>query len=108
MNLDGLTRTELLALIEATDRYSASTDTKFDLYRPTDIARYFHASDRKVRANFGGNRSSKTYSHIIDFAAQFLGREPAEIVGTIPPHRLNPARLATTRGFDPHRRGLPP
>jgi len=79
-------------LIDLTAEFASSDENKFNLYQPTIIARHFHASTAKTRANFGGNRSSKTFSHIIDYACQFTGRAPESLEGIIPKHRLDPHR----------------
>ena len=83
---------DIRALIEATSMYASAEDCKFHLYTPAPVLALYHASDAKIRAVFGGNRSSKTYSHIIDYAAQFTGVEPANLRGTMPAHRLDPSR----------------
>ncbi len=91
-DLEGLTRQEYVELLELTSPWETSEDTKFHLYKPTDTSVFFHSSAAKIRAFFGGNRSSKTYSQIIDIAAQFTGVEPKSLEGMIPKHRLDPSR----------------
>jgi len=90
--LNSLSRQELLELVDTTDRWATPEDTKFHLYKPTTIATYIHSSPAKIRANFGGNRSSKTYAHIVDYACQFTGTCPPSLEGLIPKHRLDPTR----------------
>src|SRR5208337_665952 len=87
-----MTREELLELIDITDRWSDSKDHKFYLYQPNPIPAYYHASNAKIRAMFGGNRSSKTYSGMIDYGCQFKGEAPESIANLVPPHRLNKQR----------------
>ena len=87
-----LSRQDLLDLIEMTSSWKDITETKFHLYTPAPMGEQFHRSDAKVRAMFGGNRSSKSYTHIVDYGAQFCGIEPKTIVGTIPKFRLYPTR----------------
>ena len=91
-NIDEMDRKQLIELLEMTEDWSSKTDTKFHLYEPTTIAATFHASRAKVRAHFGGNRSSKTYSHIIDYACQFTGEVPESLKGIVPEWRLEPTR----------------
>jgi phage terminase large subunit-like protein len=90
--LKDASRKELLELVDLTENWASAKDTKFHLYKPTLMAERFHASDAKVRAKFGGNRSSKTYSHIIDYSTQFTGEVPDSLKGTIPEHRLERGR----------------
>lgn len=91
-DLDTLSRKELSELLDLTDKWHSPKDCKFYLYEPNDVPRVFHASNAKLRALFGGNRSSKSYSHILDFAIQFVGEAPEALKGTIPSHRLEPGR----------------
>ena len=82
----------MVELLEMTDRWASVEDCKFYLYQPNDIPRLFHGSGAKTRFLGGGNRSSKTYSHIIDYACQFAGRAPQTLQGLIPIHRLDQNR----------------
>ncbi len=95
-NFDTVTATsdvkELRSLIEMTSMYATEQDCKFHLYSPAPVPALYHASPAKTRAVFGGNRSSKTYSHIIEYTAQFTGVEPASLRGLMPAHRLDPSR----------------
>lgn len=91
-DLERMDAKQLQELAELTLAWASSEDTKFNYYKPAPIARHFHASTAKVRATFGGNRSSKTYSHIVDYAAQFVGKAPRELEGIIPAYRLDPRR----------------
>lgn len=86
------TEKEIREAIEMTELYASTEDSKFHLYDPAPVARLYHASPAKIRAVFGGNRSSKTYSHITDYSAQFTGVEPASLRGLMPAHRLDPTR----------------
>ncbi|MBT9165055.1 MAG: hypothetical protein DDT23_01066 [candidate division WS2 bacterium] len=52
----------------------------------------FHISKAKTRALLGGNRSSKTYSHVQDYAMQFVGDVPKSLSEVVPQHRLDPTR----------------
>ncbi len=83
---------DLIELIESTEEWGSETDHKFYLYEPNDVPKLFHGSEAHLRAIFGGNRSSKTYSHIIDFAAQFTGEAPESLKGIIPEWRLDQNR----------------
>ena len=83
---------DIRALIDATSLYASVEDCKFHLYTPAPVLRLYHSSPAKIRAVFGGNRSSKTYSHIIDYAAQFTGVEPVNLRGQMPAHRLDQSR----------------
>jgi len=85
-------RKELIELLELTSKWSSPKDCKFYLYTPNDVPRMFHCSNAKTRALFGGNRSSKTYSHIEDFAMQFVGEAPKSLHGNVPEHRLDQTR----------------
>ncbi len=85
-------RKELIELLELTDRWASPKDCKFYLYIPNDIPMMFHMSKAKTRALFGGNRSSKTYSHVEDFAMQFVGEAPKSLESMIPFHRLDQTR----------------
>lgn len=91
-NLATADRKELLELLELTSKWESQQDSKFYVYSPTDISIPFHSSNAKVRALFGGNRSSKTYSHMMDYAIQFTGEEPEALKGRIPKHRLDQTR----------------
>jgi len=90
--LDTLSEAELREMILLTDSLATAFDTKFHVYESAPIAHKFHESSAKIRAAFGGNRSSKTYSHIIDYGAQFCGEAPPSLEGIIPKHRLDPTR----------------
>ena len=90
--LDTLTDAEMHEMIEMTSSLATALDTKFHVYEAAPIAEKFHESDAKIRAAFGGNRSSKTYSHIIDYGAQFCGEAPPSLKATFPAHRLDPTR----------------
>lgn len=90
--LTGLSDKELSEMVELTDSLRTQFDTKFHIYNPAPIAEYFHTSTAKTRAAFGGNRSSKTFSHMMDFGIQFTGEEPIALKGMIPEHRLDPTR----------------
>jgi len=85
-------RKELVELLELTDKWASPKDCKFYLYIPNDVPMMFHCSNAKTRALFGGNRSSKTYSHVEDYAMQFVGEAPKSLIGMIPSHRLDPTR----------------
>lgn len=86
------THRNLIDILQATESWSSSKEGKFHFYTPNPIPLLFHQSTAKTRAIFGGNRSSKTYSMITDFAAQFLGEEPKSLKGLIPEYRLDPHR----------------
>lgn len=88
----GASRKELIELLELTDRWASPRDCKFYLYIPNDVPMMFHNSKAKTRALFGGNRSSKTYSHVEDYAIQFVGESPKSLIGMIPEHRLDQSR----------------
>lgn len=90
--IENATRKELVEMLELTEKWASYRDSKFYLYEPNLIPRYFHASTAKTRAIFGTNRSSKSYSHIIDFAAQFSGEAPNALKDIIPKHRLDQTR----------------
>ena len=90
--LHGASRSELVELLDLTSNWSSPEDCKFYLYQPNDIPLMFHASPAKSRFFGGGNRSSKTYSHIVDVACQFTGKEPKSLKGIIPKHRLDQSR----------------
>ena len=92
IDINTLNRKDLLKLVGITERWATEEETKFHLYKPAPMSTNFHASPVKNRALFGGNRSSKTYTHIIELAAQFTGIEPESIKGTMPPHRQDPTR----------------
>jgi len=87
-----MSKEELFKLVKATDDLASRTDTKFHLYEPTIVAKAYHASNARYRAVFGANRSSKSYSHIMDYAIQFTGEVPPALEGTIPKHRLDQTR----------------
>ena len=91
-NLENMSEKELKEILDVTSDYSSPRDCKFFVYRPAPISIHFHASTAKCRALFGGNRSSKTYTHIMELAAQFIGEEPKTIKGTMPAYRLDPRR----------------
>jgi phage terminase large subunit-like protein len=90
--IESCNRQELIELIELTEHWADKKDCKFYLYTPNDVPYEFHKSIAKLRALFGGNRSSKTYSHVADFACQFVGEAPDSLKGLIPPHRLDQRR----------------
>lgn len=90
--IEGLDKKDLVELLEMTENWSSETDTKFHLYTPSDIARYFHSSTAKTRLFCGGNRATKTFSHMIEYAMQFIGEVPQSIAGTVPEHRLDTTR----------------
>lgn len=89
INLESASRDELLEILELTGPWGSDKDSKFYLYRPNPIPAYFHSSQAKVRALLGGNRSSKTYSMVVDFTSSFLGEAPKSIAETFPKWRLN-------------------
>ena len=90
--LSGMSRAELLELVKLTDRWASNQDHKFFLYKPAPVLKYYHADPCKCRVVLGGNRSSKTYSHVEDMAIQFTGLVPPSLDGLIPPHRLERGR----------------
>src|SRR5438874_1111662 len=75
----GLKKDELLALLDRTRDYASPYETKFDLYQPVPAAVAYHASPARVRAAFGGNRSSKTTSAMVDVLSQCFGRYPQSV-----------------------------
>ncbi len=87
-----LSEADLREMIDFTSSIATELDTKFHVYKAAPIAHKFHSSAAKVRAGFGGNRSSKTYSHIIDYGDQFCGEAPPSLKGLIPKHRLDRTR----------------
>lgn len=98
INLTKLSRAELVDLIELTDRWVDSKDHKFYLYKPNPVMEYFHNSAAKTRALFGGNRSGKSYSLVMEFAMTFTGEVPNSIASSVPSHRIDPTwrqRLVT-------------
>lgn len=90
--LKGADRKKLVEMLELTRDLATAEDTKFHLYEPTTISHYFHASSAKVRFLCGGNRASKTFTHMIDYAYQFTGIIPSSIQGKVPPHRADSTR----------------
>lgn len=90
--LEHASKKELLEILSLTERWSSDKDCKFYLYTPYDVPKMFHMSKAYTRACFGGNRSSKTYSHIEDYAMQFVGEAPKALEGLIPEHRLDQKR----------------
>lgn len=91
-DITSASRKELLELLNLTERWGDMTDSKFYIYQPNPVPLKFHNSSAKIRALFGGNRSSKTYSTMVDLAAQFNGKAPASLIGIIPEHRLDQTR----------------
>ena len=83
---------DLIEILEMTESYAFSEESKFTLYEPNPISRYVHASTAKCRAMFGGNRSSKTYTMMVDLASQFRGEVPKSLEGVVPNHRLDKTR----------------
>jgi len=90
--LEKASRKDLLDILSLTENWASEEDCKFYLYIPNDIPRYFHASPAKTRFLGGGNRSSKTYTHVEDYACQFVGKAPKALEGIIPEHRLDQTR----------------
>lgn len=81
-----LSRTELLQLVERTEDWADERESKYHLYSPVPVADPFHASPARIRAAFGGNRSSKTTSTMVDALGQLLGEFPQSM--RPPAHRL--------------------
>jgi len=89
---------ELLDLLRMTEAWSLRDEGRFTVYNPAPVMLPFHASPAKTRVVFGGNRSSKTFSLVIEASTSFQGKAPISIANVIPPHRLNPkqrVRLCT-------------
>lgn len=75
-----LSRAELHELVTLTDRWLQPVyDSKFYTYQPNPVPKIFHLSEAKVRLVLGGNRSSKTYSMIMELAMIFLGLVPKSL-----------------------------
>lgn len=75
-----LNRAELNELVTLTDRWLQPVyDSKFYTYQPNPVPKLFHLSNAKVRLLLGGNRSSKTYSMIMELAMIFLGLVPKSL-----------------------------
>jgi phage terminase large subunit-like protein len=81
-----LTRDELIALTDSTADWSDDRESKFDLYKAVPVGQAFHESPAKIRAAFGGNRSSKTTSAMVDCISQAIGRYPKSVQA--PSHRF--------------------
>ena len=90
--IESASREELVELLNLTEEWSSHQDTKFHVYEPTIIAEQFHASPAKTRFLAGGNRASKTFTHIIDYASQFIGEAPLSVAERVPKWRLDPTR----------------
>lgn len=99
-SLDKMSRDELLEILDLTNHLTGGKETKLDVYEPNDIPKLFHASTAKIRALFGGNRSSKTYSGTVDAAIQFTGKVPKSLEGIIPKWRLDKTRRIRFCMFD--------
>ena len=91
-NVNDMSNKELLSILDMSSDWASSEDCKYFVYRPVPISTYFHSSPAKIRAFFGGNRSSKTYSHVMDYAIQFTGKPPKHLEGKIPEYRLDQNR----------------
>ena len=87
--LTNATKEELVELLKLTENWRGDKEHKFYLYQANPVPYYFHKSMAKTRALFGGNRSSKTYSTMIDYASQFKGEVPKTMEGVIPQHRID-------------------
>lgn len=90
--INNASEAELLEILEMTETWSSKGEGKFSLYEPAPVLWYAHASPAKTRVILGGNRSSKTYSMLMEFCAQFLGKAPKSIADIMPKHRLDPHR----------------
>ena len=98
--LNQLSRKDLLDLIEMTSRWATNEDHKFYLYKPAPVLYYYHTDPAKCRVVLGGNRSSKTYSLVEEFAMQFTSIVPPSLSGLIPPHRLERGRRLRLETID--------
>lgn len=90
LTLDDKSPQELIELLDLTEHWTETSDNKFFLYTPNPIMEIFHSSTAQTRAIFGGNRSGKTYSTILEASMCFIGEAPKSIKSIIPSHRINP------------------
>lgn len=82
LEVDKLSDFELRELISLTDKWSDNiADSRLMIYEPNPVMRYFHFSKAKTKAMFGGNRSGKTFSSIIELGMHFTGVVPKSLQG---------------------------
>lgn len=87
--LSGLTRAELVELVELTESAAQEDESKLGIYSPTsDVMKAFHESDAKLRSLMSGNRGGKTGALCIETIARTTGILPKELDATYPKHKI--------------------